>query len=208
MKMQIILDGRDRKELVKAVSTALGTEPRYMGAPSFCYDVGGCMIDRLGGIEVPDATDAAALAGKLAGMGFEREQEKNRFCISLAADDTHERTMENLQRLIEAKAALIQKALNADTLAVKKDDEKIIFDWFADSPEPEEIKAYTQFLTALLCVAKEQQRVTAKAAEVANEKYAFRCFLLRLGFIGKEYAGARKILLSRLSGNPSFKNEI
>ena len=39
-----------------------------------------------------------------------------------------------------------------------------------------------------------------------NEKYAFRCFLLRLGFIGAEYKTARKILLKNLSGSSAFKN--
>ena len=38
-----------------------------------------------------------------------------------------------------------------------------------------------------------------------NEKYAFRCFLLRLGFIGTEYKKQRKILLSRLNGSSAFK---
>ena len=36
--------------------------------------------------------------------------------------------------------------------------------------------------------------------------YAFRCFLLRLGFIGEEYKAERKILLSKLSGSSAFKS--
>jgi len=205
MKMQIMLGNRDRKELVKAVSEILGTESRYLGAPGFCYDVGGCVIGRNGGIEIPEGTDAAAIAERLREMGFEREEEENRFCIALPAEGVDDRAMENLSRLISAKASLIQKALNADTLAVTKDSEKIVFGWFPDTPAPDEVSAYTQFLTALVRIAKEQQRVTAKASDVENEKYAMRCFLLRLGFIGKEYAGARKVLLSRLSGNTAFK---
>ena len=42
--------------------------------------------------------------------------------------------------------------------------------------------------------------------EVENEKYAFRCFLLRLGFIGEEYKVERKILLKNLTGSSAFKN--
>ncbi|NCC69938.1 MAG: virulence protein, partial [Clostridia bacterium] len=45
---------------------------------------------------------------------------------------------------------------------------------------------------------------TEKAVE--NEKYAFRCFLLRLGFIGSEYKSERKILLANLTGSSAFKN--
>jgi hypothetical protein len=54
-------------------------------------------------------------------------------------------------------------------------------------------------------MAKTQKRVTAKEQPVENVKYAFRCFLLRLGLIGAEFASARKILLANLSGNGSFK---
>ena len=54
-------------------------------------------------------------------------------------------------------------------------------------------------------MAKTQKRVTAKEKDVDNEKYTFRCFLLRLGFIGAEYKEDRKILLRNLSGSSAFK---
>ena len=54
-------------------------------------------------------------------------------------------------------------------------------------------------------MARTQKRITAKEKEVDNEKYAFRCFLLRLGFIGAEYKAERKILLRNLSGSSAFK---
>ena len=47
--------------------------------------------------------------------------------------------------------------------------------------------------------------MTATEKPAANEKYAFRCFLLRLGFIGTEYKEARKILLRNLAGSSAFK---
>jgi hypothetical protein len=62
------------------------------------------------------------------------------------------------------------------------------------------------FITALCEMAKNQKRVTATDKAPANEKYAFRCFLLRLGFIGDEYKAARKILLRNLTGNTAFRN--
>jgi len=55
-------------------------------------------------------------------------------------------------------------------------------------------------------MAKKQKRITAKEKEVANEKYAFRCFLLRLGFIGTEYKEIRKVLLRNLEGSSAFKS--
>ena len=54
-------------------------------------------------------------------------------------------------------------------------------------------------------MARNQKRINAKEKEVDNEKYAFRCFLLRLGFIGDEHKATRKILLRNLSGSSAFK---
>ena len=55
-------------------------------------------------------------------------------------------------------------------------------------------------------MARNAKRVTATDKEVDNPKYAFRCFLLRLGLIGAEYKDARKTLLKNLTGNSSWKN--
>ena len=51
-----------------------------------------------------------------------------------------------------------------------------------------------------------QKRISATEKFAENEKYAFRCFLLRLGFIGSEYKEERKILLENLSGSSAFKS--
>ena len=54
-------------------------------------------------------------------------------------------------------------------------------------------------------MARNQKRITAREKDTGNDKYAFRCFLLRLGFIGAEYKTERKILLRNLTGNGAFK---
>ncbi|GHU50206.1 hypothetical protein AGMMS49975_00770 [Clostridia bacterium] len=56
------------------------------------------------------------------------------------------------------------------------------------------------FVSALCVTAKKQKRVIIRGTE-SSDKFAFRCFLLKLGFIGTEYKQARSILLSRLTGN-------
>ena len=71
---------------------------------------------------------------------------------------------------------------------------------------PEEIKAYMDFVTALCRMAKEAKRITAKDKPTENEKYTFRCFLLRLGFIGDEFKQSRKILLQNFTGSSAWKN--
>ena len=56
-------------------------------------------------------------------------------------------------------------------------------------------------------MAKEAKRVTAKEKPLdgSSEKYTFRCFLLRLGFIGAEYKQSRKVLMRNLEGSSSFR---
>ena len=44
------------------------------------------------------------------------------------------------------------------------------------------------------------------AADTDNDKYTFRCFLLRLGFIGNDYKATRKVLLKNLTGNSAFRH--
>lgn len=110
----------------------------------------------------------------------------------------------NLTKLLEAKGNLIKKALGIDSLPIEVKEETVEFPWF-ETADADETAAYTHFISALCELSKNAKRVTAKEKEVDNEKYAFRCFLLRLGFIGTEYKAERKILLRNLSGSAAFK---
>ena len=133
--------------------------------------------------------------------------------VAISMDGT---AVGNLKKLLEAKGNLIKKALGIDSLPIEVKEETVEFPWF-ETVSPEETAAYTHFISALcelsknakrvtLCeLSKNAKRVTAKEKEVDNEKYAFRCFLLRLGFIGTEYKAERKILLRNLSGSAAFK---
>ena len=54
-------------------------------------------------------------------------------------------------------------------------------------------------------MSKDQKRINKTESSTENEKYAFRCFLLRLGFIGNEHKNDRKVLLKNLTGSSAFK---
>jgi hypothetical protein len=126
--------------------------------------------------------------------------------IELPRSSFTDTALENLKRLVESKKSLISKALGCKDINLDIADEKVRFPWFEDGTDPDAVKAYTLFVTALCEMAKTQKRVTAKEKDTDNDKYAFRCFLLRLGFIGDEYKAARKILLRNLSGSGAFKS--
>ena len=112
---------------------------------------------------------------------------------------------ENLMKLLQGKESLIKKALDITLLPVIVKEDIVEFPWFSNTGD-DEVKAYTHFISALCKLSTAAKRVSMTAKPVSNEKYAFRCFLLRLGFIGAEYKEERKILLQNLSGSPAFKN--
>jgi hypothetical protein len=126
--------------------------------------------------------------------------------VAMPRDSFTDAALENLRKLVDAKGSLIKKALAVDSLPIETDGEKVSFPWFADGQDSESVKAYTHFIAAICDMARNQKRITAKEKPADNEKYAFRCFLLRLGFIGAEYKVERKILLKNLSGSSAFKN--
>ena len=125
--------------------------------------------------------------------------------VAMPRDSFTDAALENLRKLVDAKGSLIKKALAVESLPIETDGEKVSFPWFSET-DSESAAAYTHFIAALCDMARNQKRITATEKKVENEKYAFRCFLLRLGFIGAEYKGERKILLKNLSGSSAFKN--
>lgn len=116
--------------------------------------------------------------------------------------------LEKLKNLVASKQSLIKKALGIQELPIQETHEKVSFPWFEIKPtDRDAVAAYTHFIYALCEMANSQKRISATEKEVENERYAFRCFLLRLGFIGDKYKTDRKILLQNLEGSAAFKNK-
>ena len=242
--------GNDRKRLVSAIGEILEVPPKYLGAPTFAYEVDYITIDKNGIVSFDDRANSdeiEMLVEALLEKGFEpearfedlqmteeeelglgrqrrdpigedcmqpsdvpdedeSEDSGDSLILSYPRKDISDAALENLRLLVASKELLIKKVLGANALPIEVTDEAVSFPWFAGFPQPEEISAYAHFTDKLIGMAKTQKRVTAKEKETDNEKYAFRCFLLRLGFIGDEYKAARKILLRNLSGSGAFKS--
>ena len=212
MEIKFNLKGAERKELVKAISRITGIKAEYQGTPSMNYQIGDFTVTREGNLVYDDKVDPGELLNELAEAGFEGTADKsegkelkvpepNILTIEMPADKVN---TGNLQKLLDAKGALIRKALGTNNLTFEIHEDRVSFPWFID-PAPDYALAYTQFIAAICKMSTEQKRITAKVREVDNEKYAFRCFLLRLGFIGEEFKKSRKILLSNLDGSSAFK---
>lgn len=69
-----------------------------------------------------------------------------------------------------------------------------------------QLKSYIQLCLALSQMAKQVKTASPKPQQNENPKYAMRTWLLRLGFIGDEFATAREILTRRLAGDTAFRN--
>ena len=68
-----------------------------------------------------------------------------------------------------------------------------------------EIKSYIQLCLALSEMAKRVKTASPKEPQRENPKFAMRTWLMRLGFIGEEFATAREILTRNLEGDAAFR---
>ena len=205
--------GKERKRLAQAIADHLELKLEYKGAPTFAYQIDFYTIDRDGNLIFDDCADTEEIEDLLeflANEGFEAECDNagsTALEITVAIDENDTETFDKVQDIITSKQTLFRHALGIDRPIIERTEEGICFPWFTADCTPEECLAYRQLATALVTMAKNAKRVVVKEREVDNEKYAFRCFLLRLGFIGAEYKESRRILLKNLSGSSAFKAE-
>ena len=213
MEIRFNRTGAERKALVEAISEIVGEKPKYKGAPSFAYVIHHYTVDKDGTLIVDEQADSAYVKAMLTALevrGFVSDDwfeyavddcSPIELTVEIPLEGFDEIALSNLEALVASKATLIQKSFGVHALPIFRDEDRLRFPWFTDASMSD---AYSQFVLALCKMAKTQKRVIAKERPIENEKYAFRCFLLRLGFIGPEFALARKILLANLSGDGSF----
>lgn len=219
MVLHFNVKGESRKAMVTAIEKEIGGKARYLGVPSCAYEIGNYTVGRNGELEFGDFDDIDEVApivdACVMATGITpAEWEGNKDAKETEAEGAMELTVTipftkvnvgNLTSLLEAKGSLIKDALGITDLRFEMNEDSVSFPWFS-KVEPEEAMTYTKFITAICEMTMKQKRITAKPKENENEKYAFRCFLLRLGFIGDEYKADRKLLLSKLNGSSAFKS--
>lgn len=222
MKAEYNKQGAARKELADAISQITGESAKYLFLPTKAYQIGSIMVGETGTVECEDEALFQKVVQELAAKGFRPEnrvpileegvkpgetsemESVDTLTISLP-DNLTEEDFAKLQNLVASKASLFKKALGTNDLTIQRGEGKISFPWFHEA-DSTKVQVYTKLVTALCQMAKKSKRITAKEHEVPNEKYAFRCFLLRLGFIGSEYKDCRKILLEKLSGSAAYRD--
>ena len=229
------LAGEQRKQMAQVISEIIQEKVVYKRVPTCAYQIGSFSISKDGVLSWAEDTDTETVKGVVAGlqmMGFnaktelhiaeqtdssekaapdeapeEESVDSSKLTVEMPLRLVDEATLANLDRIIEGKGNLIQKAIGAESLAYEVTDSKVLFPWFTLSGDADEALAYTQLISKLVEQARTAKRVTMKEKKVENEKYAFRCFLLRLGFIGQEYKTTRKVLMKNLEGNAAWKKK-
>ena len=214
-EIRFTLESKQRPKLAQEIGNILGTVPHYERVPSCAYDIAGYRLDKEGVLHIPEGAEETTkdLIRQLRERGFQDDAEvteevpvqEDKLTIGIPRESLTDTALENLQKIIANKQTLFQRAFRMDSTEIEITDEKINFTWFPYTVDGDEIAAYTQFISRLCDMARDAKRVSSKPTETDNDKYAFRCFLLRLGFIGKEYKTARKILLRNLTGNSAFR---
>ena len=214
-EIRFTLESKQRPKLAQEIGNILGTVPHYERVPSCAYDIAGYRLDKEGVLHIPEGAEETTkdLIRQLRERGFQDDAEvteevpvqEDKLTIGIPRESLTDTALENLQKIIANKQTLFQRAFWMDSTEIEITDDKINFTWFPYTVDGDEIAAYTQFISRLCDMARDAKRVSSKPTETDNDKYAFRCFLLRLGFIGKEYKTARKILLRNLTGNSASR---
>ena len=230
MEIRYNVTGAKRKELVKVIADTTGARAEYKFMPTCNYEIDYFTVTKDGTLlfdNRADSEEVERVLESIAAAGFECEpqdgveqpsgqetKETEEIADSAPQGEPvgltveiplHKVAVGNLTKLLEAKGNLIRKALGITDLRVEVLEDRVAFPWFSQV-DADSAAAYTHFISALCEMSRNAKRVTATEKPVDNEKYAFRCFLLRLGFIGSEYKAERKILLKNLSGSSAFKN--
>ena len=83
--------------------------------------------------------------------------------------------------------------------------ETVSFTGFGEAADVDHLRAFGHLAVMMNNQALHQKRIQAKAVDAANEKYAMRIWLVRIGMDGEEFKQTRKILMENLTGHSAFR---
>lgn len=237
MRTEYHVTGDRRKEMVKTIETILGENAVYMRMPTCAFQIGDFTVTKDGALEWSDGIDSAVVERVIAGLeeaGFTApaptvsdestlpepatvceespeeavpvEASPVGLTVEFPRSSLSDEALTNLRKIIDSKASLLKKAIGTDCLDIIVTDDKIAFPWFPE-PDADSFVTYARLIDSLCEMARSAKRVTATDHPVESERYAMRCFLIRLGFTGPECKKMRNLLLRNLSGSSAFRTQ-
>ncbi len=209
MKIEFNLTGNDRKNLVRAISEITGCPAEYQFMPTCAYIIGSHTVTKDGTLIISDDADEKEvqnLLTELSSRGYQiPHTESNKLTVKMPIDSLSEPTINRIRRIIENKGELFKSAFKTDSLDIVKTEKTVDFPWFTVEQDGD-AEAYSTFISMLCEFAKTLKRINYKPDVSDNEKYTFRCFLIRMGLVGDNFKAARKVLLRNLSGSSAFRH--
>lgn len=208
MKIEFNLTGNDRKELVKNISEITGAAAQYQFMPTCAYIIGNHTVTKEGTLIIGDDADEKDIQHLLAALesrGYAIPNSNNRLTVQMPIDSLSEPTINRIRRIIENKGELFKSAFKTNSLDILKTEKTVDFPWFTVEKDGD-AEAYSTFISMLCEFAKNLNRINYKPDTSDNEKYAFRCFLIRMGLVGDAFKAARKVLLRNLTGSSAFRH--
>lgn len=210
----------ERKAIVKALEEKTGLKAKYLGPPTFAYQIGDYTVDRDGNVE------------------GDQMPKKDEFIIKVPIDDFDVRQYLNLINMVYSK----QKLLNASTdgsfyiseniIEVLRENKPEDVDYIKDFLERagDEVKGisfeedcvlftgfnYSEGDEATACAsvaammvshARAGKTIHAKLTDTENEKYAMRIWLNQIGLSGKGGKDTREAMMRKLSGDCAFRTD-
>jgi DICT domain-containing protein len=206
--------GQERKAIASVIAEALEGQVRYTGVPGFMYEVndeksaGSWTVDRDSVVHSPKISlnEIKNIRPVIEALNMAGLSAEGTMTITLFLEGFSEISFENLNNMLASKETLIKKAMSIEReLEVLAENDEISFPFWNATLNADEVQTYITLAKQMAEQAKAQKRVLRNEKPADNEKYAFRCFLLRLGFIGDNFKTERKVLLSRLPGNGAYR---
>lgn len=142
----------------------------------------------------------ASLLNKALGTSFRVDEA----LMEALQDDACILTTGSLIKAIGDFEAEHGKAIDGLTIT----PEEVTFSSLPETDDPEQLRTFTILCGMMSKQAIDQKRIQAKTVNEANEKYALRIWLTRLGMNGPEFKTTRKVLMENLTGHSAFRTDV
>lgn len=111
--MKIRTNTENRKEVVKAVAEILNTSSKYLGVPSCNFQVGNCIIDRAGIVEIEDEKTLELVLTGLVERGFADapETEEGKLLVTFPVEGLTALNLKNFILLLHSRQYLVNQSL-------------------------------------------------------------------------------------------------
>ena len=110
----------------------------------------------------------------------------------------------NAYTILDARRELVEMALGLKEEVRLVVDRDLAFSLPLDAFSIPAIEACACLLVQVCAMAASTRKARMKPCDMSNPKYQMRSWLLRLGFIGDQFARPRQTLLEHLDGNAAF----